>query len=336
MPFNVRTQVQPDVKDHDPTVYLLEGPDCQAEVWPAAGFNCYRWQVQRGGQALELLYTDPSLFHEGRPTRSGIPVLFPFPNRIRDGRFRWDGKDYQLPVNDEAKKNANHGFALRHPWRVLGHGADATSAWLTGAFQASTDAPDTLSLWPADHAIQLTYRLLADRLCLDIEVHNPDRVPLPFGLGFHPYFRMPSGPGEDASACTVKVPARQHWKLDHSLPTGEHEPVPPSLDLNSPRLFSALQLDAVLTDLPAAPADGSLIERAVLHGDPQTAVHLACTAVFRESVVFTPPHRHAFCVEPYTCTTDAINLQQRGIDAGLIVLAAGQRWQAALELRLGT
>ena len=52
-------------------------------------------------------------------------------------------------------------------------------------------------------------------------------------------------------------------------------------------------------------------------------------------VVFTPPHRQAFCVEPYTCVTDAINLQQQGIDAGLIVLQPGQRWQSALELRLG-
>jgi aldose 1-epimerase len=336
MSFAVHTRIQPDVMDLDATLYLLEGPGCRAEVWPAIGFNCIRWQVERSGQVLELLYTDPELFHNGRPTRSGIPVLFPFPNRIRGGRFRWDGKDYQLPVNDEAKKNANHGFALRHPWRVLGQGSDETGAWVTGAWQASKDAPEVLSLWPADHAIQMTYRLGSDRLHLDIEVHNPDRVPLPFGLGFHPYFRIPFAPSADAAHCKVSVPARAMWKLEHSLPTGEREPVPPSCDLNTLTDYRGLQLDNVLTDLPAAADMDGLQERAAVEGAPGVVVRMGCSPVFREMVVFTPPHRQAFCAEPYTCTTDAINLQQKGIDAGLIVLQPGQRWQAALELRVGS
>src|SRR5438034_969248 len=83
---------------------------------------CVSCQVQRAGPALDLLYADPDLFHNGRPTRSGIPILFPFPNRIRDGRYSWDGKSYQLPLNDPTRLNAIHGFACRHPWRVAGHG----------------------------------------------------------------------------------------------------------------------------------------------------------------------------------------------------------------------
>ncbi len=124
MSFAVHAQTHADVSGLDPTIYVLEdGDGGRAEVWPALGFNCYRWQVQRGGQALELLYQDPNLFNNGRPTRSGIPVLFPFPNRIRDGRFTWDGRTYQLPIDDPAKKNAIHGFACRHPWRSRGFGS---------------------------------------------------------------------------------------------------------------------------------------------------------------------------------------------------------------------
>ena len=54
---------------------------------------------------------------------------------------------------------------------------------------------------------------------------------------------------------------------------------------------------------------------------------------FRELVAFTPPHRHAVALEPYTCTPDAINLQQRGVDAGWRVLDAGQEWSAVVEMR---
>ena len=52
----------------------------------------------------------------------------------------------------------------------------------------------------------------------------------------------------------------------------------------------------------------------------------------RELVVFTPKHRQAVCLEPYTCTTDAINLQQHGVDAGWLVLPPGQRWTAVVGL----
>ena len=63
-------------------------------------------------------------------------------------------------------------------------------------------------------------------------------------------------------------------------------------------------------------------------------LRLRASPAFREVVVFTPPHRQAFCIEPYTCTTDAINLQARGVDAGLLTLPPGGRWTAVFEMRL--
>src|SRR6266581_362637 len=149
MTFTIRTVPHPEVTGLDPTIYVLEnGAGGKAEVWPALGFNCYRWQVVRAGAPLDLLYADPALFANGRPTRSGIPILFPFPNRIRAGRFTWDGKDCSLPLNDPVQKNAIHGFACRRPWRVVGSGA-GESAWVTGAFRCSLDDPASRALWPA-------------------------------------------------------------------------------------------------------------------------------------------------------------------------------------------
>jgi aldose 1-epimerase len=49
-------------------------------------------------------------------------------------------------------------------------------------------------------------------------------------------------------------------------------------------------------------------------------------------VAFTPPHRLAVCLEPYTCTTDAINLEQQGVNAGWRVLKPGT--SALAEIRL--
>ena len=198
MTFRVSTRKQPTSADLDGTIYTLEGAGDRAEVWPALGFNCFQWKANRAGQTLDLLYADPQLFDNGRPTRSGIPILFPFPNRIREGRFTWEGRKHQLPLNDSTKKNAAHGFVCRRPWRVVDQGGDAASVWLTGEFHASKDDPEEYPLWPADYVLRVTYRLSQGRLRIEAEVANPDRVSLPFGLGYHPYFQVPFAPGGKA------------------------------------------------------------------------------------------------------------------------------------------
>jgi aldose 1-epimerase len=334
MTFAVHTRTQPGVTDRDPTFYILDdGAGGRAEVWPALGFNCLHWEAVRDGQKLDLLYADPALFTNGRPTRSGIPVLFPFPNRIRDGRFTWDGKEYQLPLNDGTLKNAIHGFACRKPWRVVGQGADASSAWVVGEFQTLLDAPECLPLWPADHLIRITYRLGTGSLRVEAEVVNPDERTLPFGLGYHPYYRMPFAPGATAADCLIEAPAQKIWPLVESLPADQPQPLDPAHNLNTPRRFGDLELDDVLTALSSKPGADGLRDCGTMRSGA-AMLRLLASPAFRELVVFTPPHREAFCIEPYTCTTDAINLQASGVDAGWLTLAPGERWTADFEMRL--
>jgi len=337
MNFAVETFTPPVQSGLEPTHYRLARADGhEAVIWPALGCNCLHWRMPHGSDRLDLLYVDPALYVNGRPTRSGIPVLFPFPNRIRAGRFTWDGKEYQLPQDDPARQNAIHGFAVHHRWRVIDQGASGSEAWLTGEFQCSRDAPECLQLWPTDHRLRLTHRLGLGWLRLEAEVTNPDSKPMPFGLGYHPYFRMPFVSDRSADECTVQVPARNYWELKENLPTGERPVVDPQRDLNTPRPFASLHVDDVLTEPPGRSqvAESELYPCATLHSPPGVTLRMFCSTVFRDLVVFVPQHRQAFCVEPYTCTTDAINLQQRGIDAGWLVLPPGGKWTAVVELRV--
>jgi aldose 1-epimerase len=334
MAFTVREL--PPATAGGPVGYRLEdAAGDAAEVRPDLGFNCYRWQAARGGKTLDLLFADDSLLGPGgRPTRGGIPILFPFPNRIRDARFQWGGRDWALPATDSNGRNAIHGFACRRAWRVAGQGADQNKAWLTGEF-ASADAPEVRGLWPADYRLRVTYLLMDGALRLLAELTNPDDKPLPFGLGYHPYFRLPFSGAGSSDDSLVSVPARSFWELDQSLPTGKRLAVDAGRDLNRPRRLAELKLDDVLTDLPAdaAPDPSGSLERSRLVSEGAT-LKLSCSPTFREMVVFTPPHRRAFCVEPYTCPTDAVNLQGRGVDAGWLTLPPGGQWAAVVDLTI--
>jgi aldose 1-epimerase len=335
MAYQIRIEKRPNTLDLDGSIWILEdGQDSGLEVWPALGFNCYRWFVQRGG-TRELLYNDPAMFEKNQTTRIGFPVLFPFPNRIRAGQFSWAGKTYQLPCNDSTRKNAIHGFACRVPWRIIDQGTSADDAWVTGEFHAARDFGRLKdfgqldSCWPTDHRIQLTYRLAQHRLRLEARVDNPESRPLPFGLGFHPYFRSDCV----GSGCQMWVPAESFWELDESLPTGKIYPVKGRLDLRQGKNIIELKLDDVLTGLPGDEPGQVLVERGGLRSTQSpNSLKMHASPDFREIVVFTPPHGKAVCIEPYTCTTDAVNSRQQQIDAGWKVLQPGESWAGVVEL----
>jgi aldose 1-epimerase len=335
MTFAITTEQRQATGGLDGTVYVLSNTaGSRAEVWPAKGFNCYHWRTALAGRAFDVLYADPEFFGSGKPTRTGVPILFPFPNRIRDGRFTWEGKEYRLPLNDPAGKNAIHGFPVRKPWGVVAQGADSDSAWVTAEFVGSKDAPESAALWPADYVLRVTYRMRASALLVEAEVTNPDRVSLPFGLGYHPYFRVPLLAGDAPEHYWVESSAREMWELEDGVPTGKRLGPPAAKDLTQGKRFPELTLDDLFTDLetPSSSAPGTLCWRAGLRQpEKNLEVQVLTSPSFRELVLFTPPHRQAVALEPYTCATDAINMQQRNIDAGLLVLQAGQSWSGVVE-----
>ena len=312
-------------------VVVLSAADgsARAEVWAAHGCNCLRWRA--GGK--ELFYVAPDWDANPVPTRSGCPVLFPFPNRIRDGKFAFQGQDFALPLNDSTKKNAIHGFAPRKAWRVLKSGADDAGAFVECEFDPKIDAPEAVGLWPGEYSLTLTHRLTANALSITAVVRNLGRTDVPFGLGFHQYLRHPGG--DDISRYVLHAPADDVWVLQDSLPTGERRPVPPDLDFRTPRLVGDAQLDTLYGKAgEIGPAEGTLAIRGeVTHADAPGRVQVLTTRDFRESVLFTPAHRQAICVEPYTCATDAINLEHRGVAAGWQELPPRYTWTGQVAFR---
>jgi aldose 1-epimerase len=301
---------------------LEDGRGGRVEIWPGQGFNAYRWQAPSGA---ELLYATDTFFKGDRPSRSGIPILFPFPNRIRGARYDWQERSYELTANDPAGNNAIHGFAFNAPWQVIDGGADGGSAWATGEFLISRDARAVQSRWPADARLRVTYRLRGDSLSLKANVSNRSTASLPFGLGYHPYFNLAPFGGE---AAVVAVHASEYWELEESLPTGTTKPVAAGHDLSHGKLVTGLQVDDVYTKLaPAQSQFGRGLVASLRHATGKPVLDVWTGNEFGQLVAFIPPHRQALCLEPYSCVTDAINLQARGVETGLVVLPRGEKWR---------
>lgn len=338
MGFTVTTR-DATAGDRGGTVYLLadDAGTCRAEVWPFMGFNCLRWQVRNAdGTWGDLLYVAPDWEANPVPTRSGHPVLFPFPNRLRDGRFTFEGKAYQLPLNEATGKHAIHGFTPRNPWRIVGTDATVESASITGQFRLSNDLPESRGYWPADCSLTLSYQLTSESLSVEAVVENHDPGNLPFGLGYHPYFCLPTAPGSPADEMVLEAPTSRVWVADGGIPTGEQQPVPPDLDFRTARAIGATSLDTLFTASYPVPGKDLLFTARLGHKSASGQLTVTASPAFRELLLFIPPHRRAVAIEPYTCASDAPNLAVRGIDSGWRVLPPGGRWEAAVEYRWGS
>jgi aldose 1-epimerase len=240
-----------------------------------------------------------------------------------------------LPLNDSTKQHAIHGFTPRNRWRVTDWNGDEEFAFVTGQFNLAKDFPDAVSHWPADFNLNVTYRLYRDRLRVDAAVENLGPGSLPFGLGYHPYFRLPGVDDPDIAGHVLKANVNEVWEAENNMPTGWRKDVPGDLDFRHPTPIGATQLDHVFTHVSGEQTRlGGLVELAVLsHPTAVGQVRFLADNNFRELVLFTPPHRQGIAVEPYTCSADAANLAVRGIDSGWRTIPAGGDWETAVEYR---
>jgi len=286
---------------------LREAERARADIAPALGNNCFAFRTAAAEHVLE-----PISFAEfqQRPTSYGIPILFPFPNRIRDGVFPFRGEQYIV-------NPPRHGFVRDKAWRVQSHGAsDAAGAWLTSSFDAAQYPEQILQQFPFPFRVEVTYRLKDSRLEMETVARNMGEREMPVGFGIHPYFRRPQNG-------TLTVPAQQRLELEESLPTGKVLDVAADYDLRREADLAGMNLDDIYTGVEA---EASGLARCVLvdgESGAQTIVEFS-REQFPYVVVYTPPApRAAICVEPNSCPTDAFNLQARGIESNVLALAAG-------------
>lgn len=304
-----------------------------ATILPSLGFNCTSWKVAVGDATpREMLLTEPGFeLGDKRTSGSGIPILFPHPGRIAGGKFRFQGKEYTLPLSP-GHPNALHGFVLSRPWRVI----DQTSTRVSAEFQPSIDDLSVLDMWPSDFLFRATYELTSNdrdksRLVCDLEVENVGGGPLPWGLGTHTYFRLPLQDGSQPEATLLTAPIVGEWELIDMLASGRQLPLPPELTFAEGVPLEGRQFDNMYRLAERAG------EMATTLSDPTCDWQITQTFSGRDFpnlVIYTPGHRQAICMEPYSCAADPFQLEELGIDSGLRILEPGQGHATRITLAI--
>ena len=272
----------------------------------------------RGGGLRRLAVGDWDVL-DGYPTgvvpkgrRGGL--LLPWPNRLRDGRWSWEGADLQLDTAGPGG-HAMHGLLSWQPFDVLSRTQDTVTVGTV---------LEPRSGYPFRLAVALDYRLDPDRLSVTVRVRNVGTHDAPFGVGMHPYLHVGAEADGDIGLGVLDVPARTSLDVDGGLPTGGRSPFDGAVGR-----IADTELDTPLTDLVR---DDDGWARVRLSG-PAGALELAVDQqwpwlqVYSGDTLPEGQRRRSLAVEPMTCPPNAL-----ADDADLVVLPAGQSWAGTWTL----
>ena len=277
----------------------LEAGDWRAELEP-----------RLGGAVLGLTFRGRPIL---RPTPEGAddPLqtacfpLIPYANRIRRGRFRFDGQAHDVGATPGFEPHALHGVGWRTA--LTAEQVDAHAAVLTLRHDAGADWP-----WAFDAEQRLV--LSDDGLSIVLSLTNRDDRAAPAGVGLHPYFHRPP----DAR---LTLAAPRVWLTDDLIPRAL-APADALFDWSSgPSVADAPFVDNAYDGWTGEARLASSNGGAVIAAPGVDRVH-----------VYAPQAADFVCIEPVTHRPDALNAPD-GEPSGLVVLQPGQ--SLSLSMRIG-
>lgn len=339
------------------------GPSfASARVLPDRGMMTLQVAARLPGRGeVDLLWTPPAA-EAGRLLAAGTDgfpgngsylfggaILLPFANRIAgelapDGRTirtKILGRTVELPANaggrrPGARRFAMHGFLLDARADELSGGASGGADRVRAVYRAG----DFGGRWLSATEAEIECALDRSAFRVAVAARNAGNEPLPMGIGWHPYFALPSGRREQAR---LHIPARRRALVgdyDEVLPTGELQEVAGTpydfTDVSEPggRPLGGLYLDDCFVDL----ARGASGEVAVELVDPAAAYGLRVVGAsprVRAVQVYAPPAERFVVVEPQMNLADPFGAEwEPGVDTGMAVLAPGESVVYAARLEL--
>lgn len=284
-------------------------------VLPSIGGAINAMALNNKGELVEIMkgYTSEESLKETLETSFRGSNLFPFPNRIRDGKYSFKDIDYQLDVNFPDESNAIHGLVYKTPFRIVDKEDGEIGCTLILEYR-SEPSPG----YPFQYLFKIIYKLKEfEGFECKIKVANMTDQSIPVGHGWHPYFLADSDKVDELS---LQFPAESMLEVDErNIPTGVETPykvfqeLKPVADTGLDNCFQLAQEDVfaeIVVHNPAAGFGYRIWQE---------------TGKYKYNFVqiYTPPDRKSIAIEPMTCAPDAFNNEK-----GLIVLGPLENFQA--------
>jgi aldose 1-epimerase len=224
-------------------------------------------------------------------------VLIPWPNRIEDGSYEFDGQSHRLELDEPENGNAIHGLVRWEPWTVGER--EPHRVVMEHVLAPRPGYPFTLEL-------SIEYAMAMDGLTVRTTATNVGESACPYGSGAHPYLTVGT---ETVDSVILHLPARTVVAPDErGLPLARAAVEGTEYDFRRPRPIGSTKLDHAFTDL-VREEDG--LARVALGGlHPGAGLELWVDEAYGYLQVFSGDplpdvNRRSLAVEPMTCPANA-------------------------------
>ncbi len=251
----------------------------------------------------------------------GAPLI-PWPNRLGDGRYRFDGTDQQVALTEPEKHNAIHGFLRWRPWQALEQ--ESSRVVMGSRLYPLMGYPFTLD-------VKVDYRLGDDGLVVETTAINLGDQACPYGCGQHPYLSPGTGLIDD---CTLTLEAATRILTDdrRQLPTGTEAVQGTQFDFRGGKRLGDQQIDFAFTDLDRDRAGRAWARLSAPDGhraELWVDEHYPIIEIYTGDTLSPPRRRRGVGTEPMTCPPNAFQSGE-----GVIRLEPGQSVTTSWGARL--
>lgn len=190
----------------------ITGGGYTASINLSRGANCISLRNESLGVSL---LREPDFSRElDNPYLYGMPVLFPV-NRISGGKFDFDGRLYELPVNEVKTGCCLHGELHALEFQV----EDRTAEQISCVYRSYGN----YAFMPHDFTLRIQYSLSDEGLCHKTTVINHSDSRMPLFLGYHTTFNLAFAQNGKPEHCRVFADISQEIERNMAvyLPTGK-------------------------------------------------------------------------------------------------------------------
>jgi aldose 1-epimerase len=239
--------------------------------------------------------------------------LIPFPNRVNNGEYRFAGKKYLLPKNFPSQAHAIHGLVYNKSFNVNKVHTKKDSASIDLEYCYDNEVKG----YPFGLRIIIRYLFSERGLVCNTEVENISDGKIPFGDGWHPYFKTYG----KVDNLFLELPSKKIICIDkRMIPTGE------KIISNKFSALRRIEKEEFDTGFLLPVKEGVATTKIF---DSEKEIEICAwqdtgKMKYNYLQIFIPPSRKSIAVEPMTCNTDAFNNKE-----GLIVLDPGQTFKAS-------
>jgi aldose 1-epimerase len=224
-------------------------------------------------------------------------VLIPWPNRLQDGSYEFNGASYQLPLNEPERRNAIHGLVRWSAW-------NATEREPHRVVMEHILYPQPG--YPFFLGISIEYALSNNGLQVRTTATNLGTQSCPYGSGAHPYLTLRTA---TIDGLILQVPGQTVLRSDErGLPIRREAVEGTDYDFRQPKRVGPIKLDNAFTDLERD-ADG-LARVELRDSDRDSKISLWVDQAYPYLMLFSGDplpnlRRRSLAVEPMTCPPNA-------------------------------